>query len=159
MKFSFTYPELTSLANQYLDKQIDSEKYQFRLAPVEEGFLIQIQRLKVSIFNITAKILLQIKSYHNGELVIGLKFKNIFFEGIKKFLFAVVLNLLQKFMAKRAAEMAKYVHFSANHIKIEVNDILTTAEAPLSVKNIEPTNESLAIQFEFNHNFSKLLEA
>jgi len=160
MNFSFTYQELTNIANQYLENQIDNEKYQFKLAPIDQGFLINVERLKVSFLNFKAKIKLQINQYSDGYLVIGLKFKNFFYEGLKKFLFAVVLKLLQKVMAKKSsAEMAKYVHFSANHITIEVNNILTTAEAPLSVQNITTEEHALGIQFEINQNFSKMLKA
>ncbi len=149
MTFSFTFHELADLANFYVAEKQKSDKLYFTLSPYDDGIEINVKRFKVSFITLKAKFSISIKHFKNDELTILVHFKNMLFELIKKIIFAILINIVKKFIktGDNGHDITQYVHFSSNHIRIELNDLLDSVKAPLHINEIKRFSTGIDISF------------
>jgi hypothetical protein len=149
MTFSFTFHELADLANFYVAEKQKSEKLYFTLHPYDDGIEIYVRRFKVSFITIKARFFISIKHYKNNELTLEVHFKNLLFELVKKMVFAIVLNLLKKFIktGENGEDLTKFVHFTSNNIRVELNPLLEALHAPVHLNDIKRFTTGVEINF------------
>jgi hypothetical protein len=149
MTFSFTFHELADLANFYVAEKQKSEKLYFTLHPYDDGMEINVRRFKVSFITIKSRFFISIKHYKNNELTLVVHFKNLLFELVKKIVFAIVLNLLKKYIktGDNGHDITKYIHFTSNTIRIEVNNLTEALQAPIFINDIKRFTTGIDINF------------
>lgn len=149
MNFSFTYEEITDLANFYVIEEKNNEKMELRLEPINSGFRINIVKFKVSFITIKSKIDLKLERFDGENLVISLHFKNLFFELVKKVVFIVVLNLLKERLVdpERDIDLSDHIHFGTSKIEIEINKIFELTKIPMHLHSINDFRKQVDIKF------------
>jgi hypothetical protein len=149
MTFSFTFHELADLANFYVAEKQKTEKLYFTLHPYDDGIEIYVRRFKVSFITLKTRFFISIKHYKNDELILVVHFKNLLFELVKKVVFAIVLNLLKKFIktGDNGHDLSQYIHFSSNHIRIQLNSLMDAVKAPIFVNDIKRFTTGIEINF------------
>lgn len=149
MTFSFTFYELADLANFYVAEKQKSETLHFNLYPFDDGIEIHVKKFKVSFITLRTRFFISIKHFKNDELTLVVHFKNIFFELLKKIIFAIVLNIVKKYVrtGENGLDMTRFVHFSSNEIRIEINRLMDAVKAPLYINDIKRFTTGIDINF------------
>lgn len=149
MTFSFTFYELADLANFYVADKQKSKELDFELLPYDDGIEIHVKKVKISFISLKARFFISLQQFRNGELTVVVHFKNMFYEILKKIVFSIVINLVKgKIKAEQnGADITQYVHFSSNHIRIELNKLLAAVTVPVEVDNIKRYTSGVEIEF------------
>jgi hypothetical protein len=159
MNFSFTYEEVTDLANFYVIEEKNNEKMELHLEPIDSGFRINIIKFKVSFITIKSKIDLKLESFDGKNLVVSIHFKNLFFELVKKVVFVVFLNLLKEKLMdqERDIDLSDHIHFGTSKIDIEINKIFELMKIPMHLHAVNDYRKQVDIKFTVMK-YKKLLE-
>jgi len=159
MNFSFTYEEITDLANFYVIEEKNNEKMELQLEPIDSGFRINIIKFKVSFITIKSKIDLKLESFDGENLVVSIHFKNLFFELVKKVVFIVFLNLLKEKLTdpERDIDLSDHIHFGTSKIEIEINKIFELTKIPMHLHAINDYRKQVDIKFTVKK-YKKLLD-
>jgi len=149
MNFSFTYEEITDLANFYVIEENNNEKMELQLEPIDSGFRIHIIKFKVSFITIKSKIDLKLERFDGENLVVSIHFKNLFFELVKKVVFIVLLNLLKERLVDpdRDIDLSDHIHFGTSNITIEINKIFELTKMPMHLHAINDFRKQVEIKF------------
>lgn len=151
MKLTFGYDELATLANEYALKDKIDENIAFHLEGVEDGIAVRVTKFKFSIFTLKARIYLRFVRFDDGILTLSIRFKNIFFELIKKVVFLLADALLKKFMKTEDeddVDLTKYISISTSKITVKLNELLQVQELPGYVNYISGEAGTLSIDFK-----------
>lgn len=159
MNFSFTYEEITDLANFYVIEEKNNEKMELHLEPIDSGIRINITKFKVSFITIKSKIDLKLERFDDGEMVISFHFKNLFFELVKKVVFIVFLNLLKERLVDpdRDIDLSDHIRFGTSDIKIEINKIFELTKIPMHLHSVNDYRKQVDIKFTIKK-YKKVLE-
>lgn len=159
MHFSFTYEEITDLANFYVIEEKNNEKMELHLEPIDSGIRINIIKFKVSFITIKSKIDLRMEKFDGENLVISIHFKNLFFELVKKVVFIVFLNLLKERLVdpERDIDLSDHIHFGTSNIRVEINKIFELTQIPMYLHAINDYRKQVDIKFTVKR-YRKVLE-
>lgn len=148
MTFAITYEELSDLINSYLSEN-ESEDLNAIVYPLETGLLINIRQFDTGSITLRGKFEFHIQSFENGILTLRLKFRNIFFEMLKKILMGIVIKVMMKKFRKEAEEVdpTQFIHFRSNTITIETDQMFKAMKIPVELLLIRQKEGSLAIAF------------
>jgi len=149
MTFSFTFYELAELANFYVAEKQKSETLHFNLYPYDDGIEINVKKFKVSFITLKARFFISIKHFKNDDLTLKVHFKNIFFELLKKIVFAIIFNIAKRYIrtGENGVDVTRFVHFSSNEIRIEINRLMEAVKAPLHINDIKRFTTGIDINF------------
>lgn len=148
MTFAITYEEFSDLINTYLSEN-DSEELDVVVHPLKTGLLIHVKKFDTGTFTLKGKIELHIQSFENGILTLRLKFRNFFYEIMKKILMGIVIKILMKKFRKEAEEVdpTQFIHFRANTVSIETDKMSEAMNIPVELLLVRQKEGSLAVAF------------
>ena len=149
MTFAITYKELSDLINIYLEEN-DPEEVDVVTYPLDTGLLIHIKKLDTGAITLRGKLEFRIQSFEEGILTLRLKFRNIFYEMLKKILMGLVVKVLMKKFSKDAEDIdpANFIHFRANTISVETANMFEALNIPVELILLKQKEGSLAVAFD-----------
>ena len=152
MTIGITFDELSEIINTYIS-EAGTEEMEVETHPLSDGLLIHIKKFDTGSINLRGKLTLHYDSFEDGILTIRLKFKNFFFELIKKLLMGVVLKIIMKKMRQREEteeiDPTKFIHFGSSSISAEINNLLEAMQVPVELVVIKHKVGSIAFAFNF----------
>lgn len=153
MTFGITYEELSDIANHFL-KENESEELDIITEPLTKGLLIHVKKFDTGSLTLKGRIEFIIDSFENGLLTIRLRFRNIFYELMKKVLMGIVIKIFLKKMKEEneeedSVDPMQFVHFKSNTVSIETTAMFETMKIPVDLLVIKQKEGSLIIGFNF----------
>lgn len=152
MTFAITFDELSEIANTYA-REASAEELDVETQPLADGILINIKKFDTGSITLRGKLALHFESYENGVLTIRLKFKNFFYELIKKVLMGVVLKIVMKKFKQQEdtdeIDPTQFIHFGSSTISAEVNNLFEAMKVPIELILIKQKVGSIAVAFNF----------
>lgn len=152
MTFAITFDELSEILNTYI-QEAESEELAVETMPLSNGILIHIKRFDTGSITLRGKLELHYESFEAGVLTIRLKFRNFFYELIKKLLMGIVLKIvMKKFKNDQDVEdvdPTKFIHFRSNTVSAEINNLFEALKVPVELVIIRHKEGSIALAFNF----------
>lgn len=150
MTFAITYEELSDLINAYLSEN-ESEEFDLTIHPLETGLLTHVKKFDAGSFTLKGKLELHIQSFENGVLTLRLKFRNFFYDMLKKILMGIVIKIMMKKVRKDSEEVdpTQFIHFRSNTISIETDKMFEAMKIPIELLLVRQKEGSVAIAFNF----------
>lgn len=152
MTIAFTFDELSEIINTYA-KEAAAEELEVETYPLSDGILIHIKKFDTGSITLRGKLALHYESFEAGILTIRLKFKNFFYELLKKVLMGVVLKIVMKKFRQQddseEVDPTKFIHFGSSTISAEINNLLEALKVPVELVIIKHKEGSIAFAFNF----------
>ncbi|MGK7388949.1 MAG: hypothetical protein ACNS60_01305 [Candidatus Cyclobacteriaceae bacterium M2_1C_046] len=152
MTFAISFDELSEIANTYT-REASSEELDVETHPLADGILIHIKKFDTGSITLRGKLALHFESYENGILTIRLKFKNFFYELIKKVLMGIVLKIVMRKLKQQEdtdeIDPTKFIHFGSSTISAEINNLCEAMKIPIELILVKQKVGSIAIAFNF----------
>lgn len=150
MTFAITYQELSDIINIYLTEN-ESEELDVITHPLETGLLINVNKFDTGAMTLKGKLEFHIDSYEDGILTLRLKFRNFFFEMLKKLLMGIIIKIMMKKFRQEAEELdpTQFIHFRSNTVSIEADNMFEAMKIPVDLVLIRQKEGALAVVFNF----------
>jgi hypothetical protein len=146
MTFAITYAELSDLINTYAK---ESEEFNIITSPLNTGLLIDVKKFNAGSITLKGRFEFHIDSFNNGILTLRIKFRNFFYEMLKKILMGIVIKIVMKKFSREAEEVdpTQFIHFRSNTVSIETDNMFEVMNIPIELLLVRQKEGSLAVAF------------